>query len=102
MSAVTDDRELAYGAWRTLAWLLGVREDWPIQGAWHRAAGIARDRPHLDAPAGARSRAGWEAAEQASRDQASADAMTYWRHVRRLADATDHDAEVRRDTADGG
>jgi hypothetical protein len=45
--AVTDDREFAYGAWRALSWLLGVREDFPIYTSWHRAAGMAPDRPHL-------------------------------------------------------
>ena len=79
----------AYGVWRTLSWLLGVREDFPIYTAWHRAAGIPHDRPHLHTrtlrdpvtPA-------WHAAEQAAQDQARADARRWWEHVRARADAT--------------
>lgn len=86
--AVADDREFAYGVWRTLAWLLGVREDWPTYTAWHRAAGIAPFRPHLHAPLAARGTPAWRAADQASREQAETDAQRYWRHVRERADAT--------------
>jgi hypothetical protein len=87
--AVEDDREYAYGVWRTLAWLLGVREDFPIYTAWHRAAGIPNDRPHLARrtlrdPA----RPAWWAAERAVQDQARADARRLWEHVRARADAT--------------
>jgi hypothetical protein len=87
-AAVSGDREFAYGVWRALAWLLGVREDWPTYTAWHRAAGIARPRPHLDVPVQCRGSEVWRAADRASREQAEADALRYWRHVRERADAT--------------
>jgi hypothetical protein len=87
-TAAKDDPEFAYGVWRTLAWLLGVREDWPTYTAWHRVAGLARPRPHLDVPAPNRDSDAWRAADQAAREQAQSDALRYWRHVRRLADAT--------------
>ncbi|QJY45129.1 hypothetical protein [Pseudonocardia broussonetiae] len=86
--AVTDDPEFAYGVWRTLAWLLGVREDFPIYTSWHRAAGIRHDRPHLYGRRRSTSDAAWRTAEQAARDQAQADARRYWEHVRARADAT--------------
>lgn len=88
-AVVTDDREFAYGAWRALAWLLGVREDWPIRTAWHQAAEIPRERPHVyEVPKDQRNTEAWRVADQASRDQAQRDAVRYWRHVRDLADAT--------------
>jgi hypothetical protein len=43
------EREYAYGVWRALAWLLGVREDFPVYTSWHRSAEIPHDRPHLRA-----------------------------------------------------
>jgi hypothetical protein len=87
--AVTNDSEFAYGVWRTLAWLLGVREDFPIHTSWHRAAGIEPERPHLYS----RTRAGpsdaaWRTAERAARDQAETDALRHWRHVRQRVDAS--------------
>ena len=66
--AVDDDPEFAYGVWRTLSWLLGVREDFPIYTSWHRAADLPPDRPHLYAPLrGGEPDAAWFAAEQAAR-----------------------------------
>ena len=66
--AVDDDPEFAYGVWRTLSWLLGVREDFPIYTSWHRAADLPPDRPHLYAPLrGGEPNAAWFAAEQAAR-----------------------------------
>ncbi|MGH3536400.1 MAG: hypothetical protein ACRDQG_17035 [Pseudonocardiaceae bacterium] len=88
-AAVTDDREFAYGAWRALAWLLGVREDWPIHTAWHQAAQIPWERPHVyEVPREQWDTPAWRAADQASRDQAERDALRHWQHVRQLADAT--------------
>ncbi|MBW0089370.1 hypothetical protein I4I73_10405 [Pseudonocardia sp. KRD-184] len=86
--AAIDDAEFAYGAWRTLAWLLGVREDFPIYTSWHRAASIRRDRRHLYGRRPAERDAAWRAAEQAARDQARADARRHWEHVRARVDAT--------------
>ena len=83
---VADDPEFAYGVWRALAWLLGVRADWPIYTGWHQAAGIPHDRPHLSTRP--RDAAAWQAAEQAAQDQARADARRWWEHVRARVDAT--------------
>ncbi|MGH3857217.1 MAG: hypothetical protein ACRDR6_27785, partial [Pseudonocardiaceae bacterium] len=78
-----------YGAWRALAWLLGVREDWPIHTAWHQAAQIPWERPHVyEVPREQWDTPAWRAADQASRDQAERDALRHWQHVRQLADAT--------------
>ncbi|WP_214371072.1 hypothetical protein [Pseudonocardia sp. H11422] len=83
------EREYAYGVWRALAWLLGVREDFPIYTSWHRSAEIPHDRPHLRAPVrGGQPGAAWDAAEQAAQDQAHRDARWYWEHVRSRLDAT--------------
>lgn len=85
---VTDDPEFAYGVWRTLSWLLGVRVDMPIFTSWHRAAGLPPDRPHLLAPLrGGQPDAAWVAAERAALDQARTDACRFWRHVRAQVDA---------------
>lgn len=86
LPALTADREFAYGAWRALAWLLGVRQDWPMHTGRHRAGGIAPERPHLHGPQSATASPAWQAAEQAARDQAEADALAHWRHIRGLAD----------------
>lgn len=86
--AVDDDPEFAYGVWRTLSWLLGVREDFPIRTAWHRAASLPPERPHLLAPLrGGEPDAAWFTAERAAQEQARADALRYWRHVRARVDA---------------
>ena len=89
-AAVTADREFAYGAWRALAWLLGVREDWPIHTAWHQAAEIPWERPHAyEVAKDRRDTEAWRAADRASRDQAEQDALRHWQHIRARADATD-------------
>ncbi|WP_299737467.1 hypothetical protein, partial [Pseudonocardia sp. 73-21] len=85
---VEDNTEFAYGVWRTLSWLLGVREDFPIYTSWQRAAGIPPERPHLDAPLrGGQPDEAWHAAERASQEQARAEALHWWRHVRAQVDA---------------
>jgi len=81
-------REFAYGVWRTLAWLMGVREDWPVYTSWHRAAGMPRPDPHLDIPVDQRDSARWRAANAAAWERDEADAIRHWRHVRRLADTS--------------
>lgn len=87
-ATVDENPEFAYGVWRTLSWLLGVREDFPIYTSWHRAAEIPPDRPHLYAPLrGGEPDAAWFAAEQAAQDQARTDALRWWRHVRAQVDA---------------
>ncbi|MFD8492417.1 hypothetical protein [Amycolatopsis sp. NPDC059657] len=88
LPALPVEQEFAYGAWRALAWLLGVRDDWPVQGAWHRAAGVPRERAHVAVPPDQRDTAAWKTAEQSYRDQAQSDALRYWQHVRSMADAT--------------
>lgn len=86
--AVDDDPEFAYGVWRTLSWLLGVREDFPIRTAWHRATGEPPERPHLLAPLrGGEPDLAWFEAEKAAQERARAEAVQYWRHVRARVDA---------------
>ncbi|MGD9525309.1 hypothetical protein [Pseudonocardia sp.] len=86
--ARVDDPEFAYGVWRVLAWLLGSREDFPVHTSWHRAAGIPPERPHLYRPRRPRDPdKAWQAAEQACRDRARAEAQCWWRHVRAQVDA---------------
>ena len=88
LPARVDDREFAYGVWRTLAWLMGVREEWPINTSWHRAAGMADPDPHLNVPLAHRYTPQWHAAARAAWERDEADALRHWWHVRRLADAT--------------
>lgn len=87
--AAVTSREFAYGVWRALAWLLGVREDWPTYTSWHRAAELPPERPHMHVPHTRWHTPVWEAAAAACRERDEADALVHWRHVRRLADATD-------------
>lgn len=87
-AALPVDAQYAYGVWRALAWLLGVREDWPVHTGWHRAAGIPSERAHIAVPPSQRGTPAWREADRAYREQALADACRHWRHVRRLADAT--------------
>lgn len=75
-----EERESAYGTWRMLAVLLGVRDDPPVPAySW-----ISPERPHLFRPLSS-ARA---AADEAARDRAGQDALVYWQWVRRQADAT--------------
>lgn len=86
---VGDDPEFGYGVWRTLSWLLGARDDFPIYTSWHIAANLPHDRPHLRAPLrGGEPDAAWFDAERAAQEQARADALRWWRHVRAQVDAT--------------
>ena len=80
------DQEFAYGAWRTLSWLLGVRDDWPVYTSWHRSASLPKECPHHSVPHSDRDTDQWRAADRAAREQAQADARHHWEHVRHLAD----------------
>lgn len=82
----TLDREFTYGVWRTLSWLLGVREDWPVYSSWHRAASMGKEAPHNYVPRRERDTDAWRAADVAARERAQAEALLHWRHVRKLAD----------------
>ncbi|MCW2899057.1 MAG: hypothetical protein JWO67_1322 [Streptosporangiaceae bacterium] len=82
------DPEFAYGVWRTLSWLLGVREDWPVYSAWHSAARLPKECPHFYVPKQDRDTPEWRAADQAARERARAEAREHWEHIRGLADAT--------------
>lgn len=84
-SASAEDREYPFGVWRTLSWLLGVREDWPVYTGWHLAADLPNPHPHHFVPPLRRDTA-WHAADAAAREQAHAEAHRWWAHVRRLAD----------------
>lgn len=88
LPARKDDREFAYGVWRTLAWLMGVREDWPTYTSWHRSASMPKPYPHLDVPVRERDNPRWRAAHAAAWERDEADALRHWRHVRQLADST--------------
>ncbi|MGE3414146.1 MAG: hypothetical protein AB7L91_18225 [Dehalococcoidia bacterium] len=85
-----DDREFAYGVWRTLSWLLGVRDDFPIYTSWHRAAAARPERPHLYLRRQSREEPSEpdRIADQAARDRAEADAFRWWSYVRQRLDAT--------------
>jgi hypothetical protein len=88
LPARVGDREFAYGVWRTLSWLMGVREDWPIYTSWHRAADMPDPDLHLYVPHRKRDTPQWREAARAAWERDEADALRHWRHVRRLADAT--------------
>lgn len=88
LPARKDDREFAYGVWRTLAWLMGVREEWPVYTSWHRAASMPKPDPHLDVRTDQRDSPQWRAAHAAAWERDEADALRHWRHVREMADAT--------------
>lgn len=83
--AGTADVESAYGAWRTLAWLLGVRSDPPVELPERYPDGSLvggpryATRPNPASPA-------WLEAQERRRERAGADARRHWEHVRRLAD----------------
>lgn len=87
LSLVTEDRLFAYGVWRAFAWLLGVREDWPIYTARHRAAELPPERPYLYGRT-SKDPAALRAAELAAWERAEADALAWWRHIRTWADLT--------------
>ena len=84
----TLDREFAYGTWRTLSWLLGVRGDWPVHSGWHVSASLPVECPHNYVPQRERDTDAWRAADQAARERAQAEALAHWRHIRKLADET--------------
>jgi hypothetical protein len=86
-ATIAEDREYPFGVWRTLSWLLGVREDWPVYTSWHRAAELPNPYPHHYVPPRQRD-AAWHAADAAAREQARSEAHRWWAHVRRLADET--------------
>lgn len=84
-AAAVDDPDWAYGAWRTLAWLLGVRPDPPVELPERDEAGelvggpLYVTRPNPSSPI-------WQAAETRRRRERLEDARRHWQHVRRLAD----------------
>jgi hypothetical protein len=87
-SVTTLDREFAYGVWRTLSWLLGVWEDWPVYSSWHRAASLPKECPHNYVHHRERDTDVWRAADQAARALAQTEALVYWRHTRKMAGDT--------------
>src|ERR1700754_3253332 len=74
------DPEYAFGVWRTLAWLLGVREDWPVYTSWHLAAELPTPHPHHYVRRAERDEA-WHVADAAAREQAMAEARRWWTHI---------------------
>jgi hypothetical protein len=78
LPALTDDPEFCYGVWRTLAWIVGVRNDLPTERPERHAA-----QPDPDQLTTAEQ---WlavqSAAEARRRHHAREDARAYWEHVR--------------------
>lgn len=85
--ATVGDSEHAYGAWRTLAWLLGARPDPPVEPPERDADGHRIDgpryavRPDLSSPV-------WRASEARRLHHAREDAQAHWRHIRQLVNAS--------------
>ena len=78
-------RGLGLRAWRTLAWLLGVRSDPPVELPERDEAGELVGGPRYVARPNPSSPI-WQAAEARRRQERRADAQRHWEHVRRLAD----------------
>lgn len=83
------DDDFAHGAWRAMAWLLGVRPDPPIElpvrdEDGHVLPGEDRyaTRPNPASPV-------WQAADLRRRDRNRAEAQRWCRHVRELATAVE-------------
>lgn len=83
--AAVMDVDWAYGAWRTLAWLLGVRPDPPVELPERYPDGSLvggpryATRPDPASPV-------WQAAQARRQERARADAWRHWEHVRGHAD----------------
>lgn len=80
--------DFAHGAWRTLAWLLGVHPEPPgalpnrlEDGSVPPGEQRYGVRPNLDSPI-------WRTAEDGRLARNQAEALRHWRHVRERADAT--------------
>ena len=85
-SWVAGDADFAHGAWRTLAWLLGVRPDPPIDlplrdKDGNLAPGERRyaTRPNPSSPA-------WQEADRRRRQRNRAEALRWYQHVRSRID----------------
>ena len=83
------DGDFAHGAWRTLAWLLGVRPDPPIElprrdedGQLEPGGERYATRPDPTSPY-------WREADQRRRQRNRAEAQDWFRHVRSQIDAAE-------------
>jgi hypothetical protein len=79
---VAGDQDFAHGAWRTLAWLLGVRADPPIAVPVREvdgtlAPGEERYATHPDPSSPI-----WQEADRRRRQRNSVEALRWYRHVR--------------------
>jgi hypothetical protein len=84
-AVAAEDVFWAYGVWRTLAWLLGVRPDPPAELPERTTDGELVGGPlHTSRPDSASPM--WQATRARCRREDLADAQRYWRHVRSLAD----------------
>lgn len=83
--AATADVEWAYGAWRTLAWLLGVRADPSVELPERYPDGSLVGGPRYATRPNPAS-AAWREAQARRRERARVDAPRHWEHVCRLAD----------------
>jgi hypothetical protein len=83
--ATVDDPDWAHGAWRTLAWLLGVRPEPPVELPERDEDGQLAGGPLYTLRPDPASQV-WRAVETRRREWATEDARRHWQHVRRLAD----------------
>ncbi len=84
---VSGDGDFAHGAWRTLAWLLGVRPDPPIElprrdenGQLEPGGERYATRPDPSSPY-------WREADRRRRQHNRTEALDWFRHVRSRVDA---------------
>jgi len=76
------DREFAYGVWRALAWVLGVRPTSITRPPARDVDGVVLPGTELmSLPARPADRV-WQAGQQPRRDREIAEARVWWEHVR--------------------
>lgn len=76
------DREFAYGAWRALAWLLGVRPASITEPPPRDADGVVLPGTELMSSPARPQDPAWQAGQQPRRERDIADARVWWEHVR--------------------
>lgn len=91
-ATVSVDADFAHGAWRTFAWLLGVRPDPPIELPVRDADGSIPPWERHYAYRGDPTQPEWQAADQRRRERNRAEALQYWRHIRRQLELSEQTA----------
>lgn len=81
--------DFAHGAWRTLAWLLGVVRDPPVALPDHREDGTVAPDPQLYTLRPDPDSERWRASDQHRRAQQRAQARRHWSHIRERLTATE-------------